>query len=325
MLRIIRRIINNRIRIFFALLTVLFFMILSNIPSSIVRASSIVRYDPDGTVWYMGDIKERKVEDVEDYSFNTSYEPYDFYTYDETILDTFSPFFDWRLILVNKENPLDENYACNLIKCDDFEVESRIYFDLNNMIDDARYEGYDLYLASGYRDYNTQQYLFNRKYNYFKSLGFSDDEAYTAAARQVSPPLTSEHETGLAVDILSYKHQTMDTDFGTTDEGVWLKEHCYEYGFILRYPEGSESVTGIMYEPWHFRYVGVEAAEIIHRHNITFEEFYSMIEKNDNYLREDENGNMVENGVLLDNINKNPSKEIEDGEDGLEDSEEDNE
>ena len=79
------------------------------------------------------------------------------------------------------------------------------------------------------------------------------------------------------MDVLSYEYNTMDSDFGLSEAGLWLSEHSFEYGFILRYPKGKEDITMIQYEPWHFRYVGEEAAEFIYVNNLTFEEFYDMV------------------------------------------------
>ena len=104
---------------------------------------------------------------------------------------------------------------------------------------------------------------------------------------KVTPPLTSEHETGLAVDIVSYSHNCTDSDFGNSDAGIWLKDHSFEYGFILRYPEGKEDITKIQYEPWHFRYVGKEAAEFIYINNLTFEEFVDMVNEYNGVVTEE--------------------------------------
>lgn len=240
------------------------------------------KMDENGNPYYICEISTPVIGETEDYSLNDAYEPYTFVTDIEVLMDSFST-SDWRLILVNKDHPLTEDVKCNLIKNDGFEVDSRIYYNLNEMFDRASYEGIDLVMASGYRDYNTQLYLYNKKINYFKRLGYSEEEAEYEAGLRVTPPLTSEHETGLAVDILSSDYNVMDQDFGKSKAGKWLEDHCYEYGFILRYPEGKTDITGIQYEPWHFRYVGKEAAYIMHLHKLTFEEFYQMIETKEDY------------------------------------------
>ena len=99
-------------------------------------------------------------------------------------------------------------------------------------------------------------------------------DAYTRAAQAVTVPGTSEHEIGLAIDIVTNGYATLDDGFGETEAGKWLAANSAEYGFILRYPKGKESITGIEYEPWHFRYVGREAASRITEEKICLEEFW---------------------------------------------------
>ena len=105
--------------------------------------------------------------------------------------------------------------------------------------------------------------------------GMSYMDAYKTASQAVTVPGASEHQIGLALDIISTTYSTLDEGFGDTKAGQWLAEHSCEYGFILRYPKGKEYVTGIEFEPWHFRYVGIDAAEVISRNGITLEEFWS--------------------------------------------------
>ena len=105
------------------------------------------------------------------------------------------------------------------------------------------------------------------------SAGYSRDEAYREATRTTMPPGCSEHETGLALDIVSLDNQRLEEAQEETPENIWLRENCWKYGFILRYPRGKEDITGIDYEPWHFRYVGRAAAEEITRLGLTLEEY----------------------------------------------------
>ncbi len=104
-----------------------------------------------------------------------------------------------------------------------------------------------------------------------KGLNYID--SFKLASQEATVPGYSEHQIGLALDITSSTYYTLDEGFGETKAGLWLKEHCDEYGFILRYPAGKEYITGIQYEPWHFRYVGKEAASVIMERDITLEEF----------------------------------------------------
>ncbi|MCR4930005.1 MAG: M15 family metallopeptidase [Lachnospiraceae bacterium] len=270
---------GNKIKFVLATLLVLYLLFFTNLPIgfyNILYASNISGVDDNGNFLYKHQLNEDEISIDNDYSLNSNYEPADFETSIYKNISTFD-LDDWKYILVNKENPLKEDIECDLIGLNGFDVDVRIYDKLTEMFDAAKEDGINLCMASGYRNYNTQKYLYEKKINYYKRLGYSTDEATQIASMKVTPPLTSEHETGLAVDILSYEYNTMDSDFGLSDAGKWLKKHSYEYGFILRYPQGKEDITMIQYEPWHFRYVGEEAAEFIYVNDLTFEEFYDMV------------------------------------------------
>lgn len=182
---------------------------------------------------------------------------------------------DWRLILVNKQHSIPDDYTFPLgtitgsMKCDE-----RILEDLLAMMQAAKADGIDLEVCSPYRDFNRQTYLFERKIKLYMSAGMSYMDAYKTASMAVTSPNASEHQIGLAIDFYSSTYRSLDEGFADTKAGKWLADHSYEYGFILRYPEGSEFITGIEYEPWHFRYVGVEAATVITNRGITLEEFW---------------------------------------------------
>jgi D-alanyl-D-alanine carboxypeptidase len=181
---------------------------------------------------------------------------------------------DWQLVLVNKQHPVPDDYTFTLgkikgsMKCD-----IRIIDDLMDMMQAAKRDGIRLVICSPYRDYNRQTVLFNRKIDSYMEKGYSYMDAYKLASMTVTVPGASEHQIGLALDIVSTSYSALQTGFGETTAGRWLKEHCDEYGFILRYPQGKEYITGIQYEPWHFRYVGKEAAAQIMDREITLEEF----------------------------------------------------
>lgn len=187
---------------------------------------------------------------------------------------------DWQLVLVNKQHPVPDDYTFTLgtikgtMKCD-----VRIIDDLTEMMKAAKADGINLMVCSPYRDYNRQTVLFNRKIDSYMEKGHSYLEAYKLASMTVTVPGASEHQIGLALDIISSSYYSLDEGFGETKAGLWLKDHCDEYGFILRYPLGKEYITGIQYEPWHFRYVGKVAAENIMERDITLEEFLEDLEK----------------------------------------------
>ena len=182
---------------------------------------------------------------------------------------------DWRLVLINKQHPIPEEYDFTLgtftagMRCDE-----RIIEDLLLMMQAAKADGVNLEVCSPYRGDNRQEYLFNRKIKKYMGHGMSYMEAYKLASQTVTVPGASEHQVGLALDIWSDTYKTLDKGFEDTEAGRWLAEHSCEYGFILRYPEGKEYITSIEYEPWHFRYVGREAAMTMKQENICLEEFW---------------------------------------------------
>ncbi|KMY54534.1 peptidase M15 [Bacillus sp. FJAT-27231] len=143
---------------------------------------------------------------------------------------------------------------------------------LEKMFAGAKQEQVQLFAVSGYRSYKRQVEIMN---NQIASAG-----SFEKAAQAVAPPGQSEHQTGLTMDI-SAESVNFDLlqSFETTKEGQWLANNAHKYGFILRYPKGKEKVTEYMYEPWHFRYVGVKAAEEIFRHGWTLEEYFNNVEK----------------------------------------------
>ena len=280
---------SNKIKFSIGTILFLYVMLFTDIPvgfSNMIFASQMSGVDEEGRPLYMHTLDEESVDVSEDYSVNTNNEPADFETSISKRIASFN-LEDWNLILVNKDNPLEADVDCKLKSFDGFDVDTRIYDDLDAMYKAAKEDGINLLMASGYRNYNTQVYLYEKKINYFKRLGYSQNEATEIASMKVTPPLTSEHETGLAVDILSYSHNCMDSDFGNSAAGIWLKEHSFEYGFILRYPEGKEEITKIQYEPWHFRYVGKEAAEFIYINNLTFEEFVCLVNEYNGVVAEE--------------------------------------
>ena len=142
------------------------------------------------------------------------------------------------------------------------------------MMDDCRAAGLNPVICSSYRTHDKQEELFRKKVNTLRKQGYSQEEAETEAARWVARPGTSEHETGLAVDIVDKSYQLLDEKQEQTPVQQWLMAHCAEYGFILRYPVEKSDLTGIGYEPWHYRYVGTEAAKAITEQGLCLEEYW---------------------------------------------------
>ena len=183
------------------------------------------------------------------------------------------------LILVNKQNKAP-TVPVTLVKPDVTptkpSVAENIYMRpeaaraLEALFAGAAEDGITLYATSGFRSYSTQKAIFDRK---------AAERGEQTANRSVAKPGYSEHQTGLAMDIEG--ETTLGTGltaaFGESPEGIWVAEHCHEYGFIIRYPKDKTSITGYIYEPWHIRYVGVEAATQIAELGVTFEEYILLI------------------------------------------------
>lgn len=200
----------------------------------------------------------------------------------DVIIDSAESSFDasaWNLILVNKTHPIPDDYEVPLttlsgsMKCDE-----RVLEPITSMLLAAKTDNVNLIVCSPYRDYELQSRLFDRKITLYMNKGYSYLDAYKLASEKVTVPGASEHQIGMAFDIVTDYHATLDYAFGDTTAGKWLKEHCKEYGFILRYPKGKEYITSIEYEPWHFRYVGIEAATYIMENELTLEEFIEKLQ-----------------------------------------------
>ena len=168
---------------------------------------------------------------------------------------------DWRLLLVNPWNALPEDYEVELATLSNgLQVDARIYDDLNDMLTDCRAAGLEPIVCSAYRTQATQTRLYNNKVARVRASGVPEDQVEAEAARWVAKPGTSEHQTGLALDIVAASYQILDEKQEDTAEQQWLMENSWKYGFILRYPSEKSDVTGIGYEPWHYRSGGTAAA-----------------------------------------------------------------
>ena len=182
----------------------------------------------------------------------------------------------WQQRLVSAAHPLPEDFEVpELTKLKGgHAIDSRVYPALQQMMDDCRAAGLNPVICSSYRTHDKQEELFRKKVNTLRKQGYSQEEAETEAARWVARPGTSEHETGLAVDIVDKSYQLLDEKQEQTPVQQWLMAHCAEYGFILRYSVEKSDLTGIGYEPWHYRYVGVEAAKAITEQGLCLEEYW---------------------------------------------------
>jgi D-alanyl-D-alanine carboxypeptidase len=182
---------------------------------------------------------------------------------------------EWNLVLINGDNPLSEDFtAPELTQLrNNQSIDSRVYPALQEMMDAARAAGYQPLICSSFRTWDKQEQLFQKKVQSYLDQGYAQAEAEEQAAFWVARPGTSEHQAGLAVDIVDTNYQILDEQQEKTAVQQWLMAHCAEYGFILRYPTDKNNITGVGYEPWHYRYVGVEAAKEIMEQGLCLEEY----------------------------------------------------
>lgn len=176
---------------------------------------------------------------------------------------------EWNLIVVNAWNEIPENYTVELKDISDgYRVDLRIEPYLQEMFDAARSVGVYPIVREAFRTHEEQQKLLDDKILAYMQEGYSRSRATQLARQWVSAPGTSEHQLGLAVDINGDKENS-------TNEEVymWLADNAHKYGFILRYPLEKEDITGVSYEPWHYRYVGAEAAKEIYEQGLCLEEY----------------------------------------------------
>ena len=177
----------------------------------------------------------------------------------------------WNLTLVNSTHAVPEDWVVPEFTelRNGQRVDSRIYPELQAMFDAARAAGRTPLVISSYRTYDDQKAMLVKKYRAFKEQGYSHEDAQAEALKWAAYPGYSEHQLGLAIDVGTSNSEKCSKDRVWS----WLKEHCAEYGFIWRYSEEKSAITGIANEPWHFRYVGVEAATYIMENNLCLEEY----------------------------------------------------
>lgn len=182
-----------------------------------------------------------------------------------------------EIILVNPWNFVPEDYSVELAKCHGWQVAKECVPELKQMLKDCSAAGNSAVIVSAYRTHSYQAGLYQNRIDRFIAQGYSREKAEVEAAKRVAYPGTSEHELGLAVDIVDESYQKLNTKQETTAAQQWLMENCWRYGFILRYPNEKSEVTGIIYEPWHYRYVGKELAEALHESGLCLEEYFDSI------------------------------------------------
>lgn len=184
----------------------------------------------------------------------------------------------WNLLLVNQDYILPEDFTVQTaaISGSSQSMDYRVVPHYNDMVAAAKADGISLIPISGYRTIERQRTNFERKIDYYTTLGYSDAQAAQLASKIVLLPGTSEHNAGLAMDFGTDGNTSLTESFADTDAFKWLSENAADYGFILRYAEDTQDITKVIYEPWHWRYVGVEAAKEIVAQGVTLEEYLGM-------------------------------------------------
>jgi D-alanyl-D-alanine carboxypeptidase len=196
---------------------------------------------------------------------------YSFEEIDESVDDT-----GWNLILVNKDNPVPDDYTVNLTDLSNGkQVDTRIYPALQKMFDDARSSGIDLFVREGYRTREEQQQIMDERIQEYQDQGCTYEEAEEKAREYVAVPGTSEHELGISVDINADSNVSSDEEVYS-----WLYDNAYKYGFVKRYPEDKTDITGINNEPWHYRFVGQKAALEMQEKDMCLEEYLEYLSEN---------------------------------------------
>lgn len=183
-----------------------------------------------------------------------------------------------EILLVNPWNAIPDDYEVELVTYSGrHKVAVECYDALKQMLADCKAAGNTAIVCSAYRTQEYQQGLFDRKIQYYIDRGYSREEAEVVAATVVAFPGTSEHQLGLAVDLVDISYQLLDDAQEDTAAQKWLMQNSWRYGFILRYPNEKSEITGIIYEPWHYRYVGTELAQELYERDICLEEYLELL------------------------------------------------
>ena len=183
------------------------------------------------------------------------------------------------LWLINTENTLEADYKPkDMVYVSGHPMCREVKDAYLKMQEDIKKSGIkNPILQSAYRPQKYQRFLFDEKYKTLRCLGYNEAEAHQLAAKAVAPPGSSEHQTGLAIDLST--DGKLSVHFGSTEAGIWLNNNCHRYGFIIRYPKDKTGITKIMYEPWHLRYVGYPHSSYMKEHNLCLEEYIEYLKE----------------------------------------------
>lgn len=183
----------------------------------------------------------------------------------------------WQIILVNRDNAVSADFTVDLTAFGNTMVDCRIADQLTEMLEAAFKEGILLTVCSGYRSVSQQRDIYESKKQTYINLGYSEEASVINTDQYIQTPGSSEHHTGLAVDFQTTGALTLEENFADTPAYKWLGEHAKEYGFIERYPKGKSDITGVSWEPWHYRYVGTSNAKAINTMGICLEEYVKLV------------------------------------------------
>ena len=180
----------------------------------------------------------------------------------------------WYLKLVNRYNFIGYAFDPHVVSIGGGHyIDHRAAGSFHALMDAMRAEGLRPMVTSSFRTVARQRELFDAQVRRHLNNGHTTQAAFDMAARVIAYPGSSEHNLGLALDFISYNHRTLNAAFGQTPEGIWLAQNAHRYGFILRYAYDKQHITNIIYEPWHFRYVGATHAAYMFYNNLALEEY----------------------------------------------------
>ena len=209
------------------------------------------------------------------------------YATGKVVIDKLDYFFDEsgaQVLLVNPWYFIPHDYTPDLVTFYEFAqyedgnmVDKSCLEPLLEMLEDCQKAGNQVRIVSSYRRQETQQTLYNNKVDYFLGEGYDIERAREEAGKIVAVPGTSEHQLGLAVDLIDKSYPYLDAGQESTPAQGWLLDHCWDYGFILRYPNDKSEHTGIIYEPWHYRYVGKALAAELKESELCLEEYFESL------------------------------------------------
>ena len=188
------------------------------------------------------------------------------------------PSGDWAQILINPTHLLPDDYDIELEDFEGGQINARIFEIATAMFEDAAEDGVEFKLVDSYRSYDTQAGYYEKKVQQYIDQGYSREDAEVKAATITARPNTSEHQAGLALDIVTPSWPRRNSGFADTLAFKWLDANAYKYGFIHRYPKGKEDITKVIFEPWHWRFVGTEIASAIEESGQCLEEYLGMLE-----------------------------------------------